>query len=295
MRVVFDPIRDGLAAINAASGQLQAAQQQVASGRRMAGAGDDPRAAQQAVLERGVIATVDAYTRTRDSAAARLGAADAVLTGFGDKLTAAAVAGMSARGTTIPAAARSAAAQQVRALRDALVSDINTTFQGSHLFSGTRVDQVAYEKVGGAWTYQGDASTVQLEVERGRLVSVTLSGQAIVQGTDTTDTFTALDDLATAIEAGDNTAIGVALEAVQRGFDRSQQAIGGLGADERGLDEALPRLGAQRRAAETRRSQLEDVNLAEAITRLTLAENAYRAALGAVSTAERQSLLDYLR
>jgi flagellin-like hook-associated protein FlgL len=40
---------------------------------------------------------------------------------------------------------------------------------------------------------------------------------------------------------------------------------------------------------------VEDANVAEAIARLTSADNAYRAALGAVSSAERQSLLDYLR
>jgi flagellar hook-associated protein 3 FlgL len=295
MRVIFDPIRDGLATINTASRQLQTAQQQVASGRRMAGVGDDPRATQQAILERSTMASVDAYTQTRDSAAARLSTADAVLSGFGDKLTAAIVAGLSARGTGVAPAARAAAAEQVRGLRESLVSDINTTFNGTYLFSGTRIDQAAYAQVAGAWTYQGDAATVQVEVERDRLVSVSFNGQAIVRGSDSIDTFSALDDLAAAIEAGDNAAIGVALDAVQRGFDRSQRAIGGLGADERGLDEATPRLAAERAAADIRRSQLEDANLAEAVTQLTVAENAYRAALSAVSTAERQSLLDYLR
>lgn len=295
MRVIFDTIRDGLAAINAASYQLQTAQQQVASGKRLSGPGDDPRAAQQALLERATIGAVDAYTRSRDSAAARLSSADAVLAGFGDKLTAALVAGMSVRGTGVSVAARSSAAEQVRSLRDALVADINTTFNGTHLFSGTRVDRAAYVQVAGTWTYQGDNTTVQVEVEKSRLVSVSFDGQAIIQGGDSIDTLTALDNLAAAVESGDNAAIGTALEAVQRGFDRAQRAIGGLGADERSVDESMARLAANRLAADTRRSQLEDANMAEAITHLTLAENAYRAALGAVSTAERQSLLDYLR
>jgi len=68
-----------------------------------------------------------------------------------------------------------------------------------------------------------------------------------------------------------------------------------LGADERGLDEAQTRLAALRQAAETRRASLEDANLAEAVTRFTRAQDAYRAALGVVSSAERLSLLDYLR
>jgi flagellin-like hook-associated protein FlgL len=38
-----------------------------------------------------------------------------------------------------------------------------------------------------------------------------------------------------------------------------------------------------RQAGEARRSKIEDTNMAEAITRLTKAETAYRAALGSVS------------
>ena len=42
-------------------------------------------------------------------------------------------------------------------------------------------------------------------------------------------------------------------------------------------------------------SKLEDVNMAEAITEMTHADAAYRAALGAVGTVSRVSLLDYLK
>jgi flagellar hook-associated protein 3 FlgL len=67
------------------------------------------------------------------------------------------------------------------------------------------------------------------------------------------------------------------------------------GADERGVDAATARLPAMRLAADSRRSRLEDANMAEAITRMNEADIAYRAALSAVSSAERVSLLDYLK
>jgi flagellin-like hook-associated protein FlgL len=44
-----------------------------------------------------------------------------------------------------------------------------------------------------------------------------------------------------------------------------------------------------------RRSALEDTNMAEAVTRLTAAQTGYQAALAAVSSVEKVSLLDYLR
>jgi flagellin-like hook-associated protein FlgL len=54
-------------------------------------------------------------------------------------------------------------------------------------------------------------------------------------------------------------------------------------------------MSALRQAAESQRAKLEDANLAEAIARMSQADTSYRGALGAVSIAERQTLLDYLR
>jgi len=295
MRVIFDIIRDGLANINAASSQLAKAQEHVSSGRRLSSASDDPRGMQQAILERATISSIDAYTSSADSAAIRLASADSVLTAVGDKLTSAITTALGAQGSQTSASARAAASQQIRSLRDALVGDLNTTFNGSSLFAGTVSNAPAYANVGGTWTYQGNASVAHVDVENGRSVSVSFNVQAIAQGSDTTDVFTAMDTLAAAIDAGDNTAIGTGIAALQRGFDRAQRAQGLLGSDETSVDAAKARLASLRVSAEGRRSQLEDANMAEAVSRLSQADTAYRAALGAVSTAERQSLLDYLR
>jgi flagellar hook-associated protein 3 FlgL len=295
MRVIYDLFRDGLTAINSAAADLAAARDQVATGRRLTRAGDDPLATQQAIGEHATLATIDAYTRTNAAASARLSAADAVLAGIVDKITSALVAGGSARGSHVDDAARAAASAQIRGLRDSLVGDFNTRFNGSYLFSGTATDTPAYALVGGVWTYQGNADTTQVEVEQNRLVSTTFDGQRIAQGSSSRDLFTTLDALADAIDAGDSDAIGAALDDLQGAFGRVTAAQGRLGADESGVDGATARLTALRTIAETRRAALEDADFAASVTRLTTAQNAYQAALGAVSTAERVSLLDYLR
>ncbi|HWB16665.1 MAG TPA: flagellin, partial [Vicinamibacterales bacterium] len=251
--------------------------------------------ASQAIGEHATMATIDAYTATSNSASAKLSATDNVLAGIVDKLSSAIVTGTSARGSTVDQTARDSAAQAIRGLRDSLVTDFNTTFNGTYLFSGTAVDQPSYAQVGGVWTYQGNADTAQVEVQHGQLVSTTVNGQAVAQGSDTTDVFTTLDQLADAIEAGDDDAITNGLSALDRAFDRTLQAQGRLGAAENSVDDATARLQVLRQAADTRRSTLEDANLAESATKMSQADTAYRAALGAVSSAERQSLLDYLQ
>jgi len=295
MRVPYDVVRDGLSAINEAAAQMAAAQQQVSTGRRITRAGDDPGAAQAAVAEHAAIANADAYSRTAGAAAGRLAAADSMLSAFGDKLAAVMVAAMSAQGSSATAASRSAAADAVTGLRDSLLSDINTTFNGVSLFAGTESGSQAYALVGGVWTYQGNNDVARVEVDRGRLVSTTFDGQAIAQGSDGANVFSVMDDLVSAINSGDDAGISMAMQAVERALDRALRAQGSLGADQRGLDEAGLRMTSLRRAAEVRRSNLEDANMAEAMTRLGQADTAYRASLAAVSTAERVSLLDYLR
>ena len=295
MRIIFDVLRDGLSAINTAADQMATAQRQVASGRRVSAASDDPLAIQQAVGEHASIGALDAYTRAADSVAPRLAAADNVISDIVEKLSSVLVTAMSARGSEVTAATRDAAAKEISGLRDLLVNNLNTTFNGTYLFSGSRVDQAAYAQVGGAWTYQGDGAPVRVEVDRGRQIAVSFDGQAIVQGSDATDLFSELDALVTAIQNGDNDAIGAGMQAVQRAFDRAQVSLGRLGVDERSLDDAYARLATLKTAAETRRSKLEDANLAEAATRMQQADTSYKAALAAVSTAERLTLLDYLR
>lgn len=294
MRVTFDPVRDGLAAINSVADKLTSAQRQLASGRRVNQVSDDPQAVRQAIGAHAELGALDAYRRSGDSAAGRLHAADAALGALVDKLTSASAVVHGARGSSATDDVRRAAAVQVRALRDGIASDLNTSFNGTYLFSGTRTDAPAYVNSGG-WSYQGDAATVDVAIDRGRLVSVTFDGRAIAQGADAVDLFTALDTLAAALEANDLTAIAQGAEAIERAFDRAAVAQGRLGAADRSVTESGLRLQSLRLATEAQRAKLEDADVAESITRMNQADTAYRATLGAVSAAERQSLLDYLR
>jgi flagellar hook-associated protein 3 FlgL len=294
MRVVYNVALDGLDSINTAASQLQSAVQQVSTGRRINAPSDDPIGTQQAIGQQAAIGAIDSYTSVGDSASARLSAADNVLTNVVSSLTQAIVTGTSAQGSTTTPAAQSAASASIRSLRDQIASDLNTAFQGTYLFAGTNVTQAAYAQVGGVWTYQGNSATTEVEVQQGQSVSTTFNGQAIAQGSDSTDVLTTLDNLASAIDTNDQAGIANGLAALDRAFDRANQAQGGLGASENTVTNAQSQLSTLRTAAQTRDSQLEDANMAQAVTRLTNAQNAYQGALGAVTGAERNSLLDYL-
>lgn len=295
MRITFDPMREGLNAINTASNQLQQAQIEAATGKRIRKASDDPAGAQQALAERAELGAIDDYRHAADSAASRLAAADSALGDIVNQLTTALSTVTGVRGSSVDVAARHAASTTLVGIRDAIRADLNTSFQGNSLFSGGKVDQPAYELVSGVWTYQGDTNPVQVEVDRVRTVTIGFNGQAVAQGGDSTDILTALDDLVTAVEAGDADGMSTGVDALNRAFDRANQAQGRLGVDESSIADTQIRLTARHTAVDARRSKLEDANMAEALSRMSQADVAYKAALGSVSAVEKLSLLDYLR
>lgn len=109
------------------------------------------------------------------------------------------------------------------------------------------------------------------------------------------DLFDVLTSLRTAILNGDMAQIDVAFQGLDAAFarvTRVQSRVGNVLAE---LDEHRARLDAMHRASGARRSALEDANLAESISAMQQADAAYRAALGALATASRLSLMDYLR
>ena len=120
MRVSYETFhRHAIAALETASQRLLDLQRQVATGRRIDRASQDPAAAAAAVVERGRAATTDVYTAAGNSAESRLMVADTVLSDLGDQLTAAQVALTGVRGTTVTPAQREAYARQLESLRDA--------------------------------------------------------------------------------------------------------------------------------------------------------------------------------
>lgn len=294
MRVTFNTLNNGLDAINTAADQFAEAQWQVSTGKKLRHLSTDPAGAQRAVVERAELATIDSYQRAGSAASTRLAALDLTLGDMIEQITRARVAASSGRPDVASAQTRAAAATTLRGIRDSVAHDINTKVNGQYLFSGSVSNLQPYVSGGGGWTYQGDANQVSAEVERGRRVTLTMDGQTIMQGADPTDLLSTLDAVATAVDAGDTAAIDAGIDALERAFQRVTRAQSQIGTDQVSVDNSSERLTALHLASLTRVSKVEDANMAEAITRMARAQTAYNAALGAVGTAGRNTLLDYL-
>jgi len=295
MRITFNAVRDGLAAIQNASQQYAQAQWEVSSGLRVRVPSDDPSSAQRAVNDSNDVSRMDAYTQAGNTASSRLSLMDSTLGDLVSNLTQALSTAQGAHGNTANQATLDSSAQTLLGIRDAIAGDINSSFNGTYLFSGSNSTMQPYVKTGGAWTYQGNATAVTVDVDTNRTVTIGTSGQAILRGSDAADVLTTLDNLAAAVQAGDNTGIQNGIDALTRAFNRAVQAQTQVGLDESSISTIATSLSARKTAATSRLSEDQDANLVDAITKMNQAQVAYQSALGAVSTAGKQSLLDYLK
>lgn len=298
MRVTFGMGNNvAMADLERAAEELSRRQREVASGKRVNTPSDDPSAASATVRERAEIAAIDQYVRTSDTAQSRLSVIDTFLADMISTLTSARAAACGAIGTTQTDAQREATARTLEGLRDALLSDANATFGGTYLFGGTSSLAPPYAKNadGTISAYQGETTTLSVDIDRNRSVQISYDGQELLQGSEAQDLFATLQGLIDAVRGNDQAGITTGVDGLARAFDRLVGVQSRVGADLVALEEQTARLGQIRLASTAQLSKDEDANMAEAITKMNQANTVYQSALGAVATRTRLSLLDYLR
>jgi flagellar hook-associated protein 3 FlgL len=298
MRITFGSgDRATMADLASANEELAKYQREVSSGRKMHAPSDDPSAWASGVQERSVVASVDQYVRASDTATSRLTVADTVMSDLVAKLTAARSAVVAGQGTTQTPAQREAVAKELEGLRDAVFDDMNTMFRGTYLFAGGKGLDAPYlrNSDGSISAYQGDTSSISVDVDRTRAVRVSFVGSDVTLGAASQDVFTVFAQTIAAVRTGDQTAMGTGLSAIEAAFDRVVRTQSGVGADLNALDDERARLSEMKLASTTRLSKTEDANMAESITAMQQANTAYQTALSAVATRTKLSLLDYLK
>lgn len=288
--------RNSLRDIQSTAEAFARAQQQVASGKRLQQASDDPSSAVTGLRERAEISALDRYRQANDSVDSRLRVADTVLSDIISSITVAQTKAASGRTTVLTAEQREAVALEIEGAREAIFTAVNTSYRGIYLFAGADNTSPPYVKSGTTISaYQGDANVVQLDVSRTSSASVTVDGGNLLQGSAASDLFQTLDALAAAVRSGTMPGIDAGLAELNDAFNRVTSTQSRVGATLSALPGEKARLDELRRASDTRRSQAEEISLAEAISEMSRAQQAQQAAIAAAGTSQKTSLMDYLR
>jgi flagellar hook-associated protein 3 FlgL len=205
MRISTSTIYDqGTSSINDQTAALFKVQQQLASGKRILTAADDPIGAALALDLRQSDAANTQYGENITYARNALNLEDTVLNNVTQVLQDARVVAVNAGNPTLSAANLASFAKDLRGRYDQLLALANSKDgQGNYLFAGYKTSTTPFTQTTGAATYAGDQGQRKLQISDSRQIETGDTGQAVFSpGVAAQDPFTILDNFITQLNSG---------------------------------------------------------------------------------------------
>jgi flagellar hook-associated protein 3 FlgL len=285
-------MREGLASSLA---QVADTQQQLASGKRINQWSDAPTDAVTASRFTSQETDWAAYQHSADDAERWLNTADGALQSVSSTLQRVRAIATNGINGSLGADSRDALADEVESLRDHLKDIANTKVGDRGLFSG--FGDTAVAQSGGAWTYAGDSGEVKRQIGPSMTVSVNLSGSDVFgfSAGAGKDLFSTLDKLATDLRSGDVTAMTADQVALDDRSKDISSSLGKLGALENRVSSQQDLAASTVDVIKKQRSDIADVDLAEATLKLQMSQTGYQASLAAAARSNLPSLADFLK
>jgi flagellar hook-associated protein 3 FlgL len=278
---------------------LSKTQIQIATGRRIVTPSDDPVGTTQIFPLNEVIEKTKQYLKNSDAAESRLSLEEKNLASVSDILIRVNELAVQGNSDTISAQGRDAIAKELRQHLQALMGVANTKdANGEYLFAGHAVTtQPFVEAPAGTFTYQGDSGQRSVQIGESRLVAVGDPGDEVFMnvpfsGGGNQSIFETIDALATDFEA--NNASPNATTDIKSALDNVSTVRAKIGARLNALDsqkEVNEELILQ---SEQTLSSIQDLDYAEAISRLNLQMAGLQASQQAFTRIQNLSLFNYL-
>jgi flagellar hook-associated protein 3 FlgL len=279
---------------------LSRTQQQLATGRRWLTPADDPAAATQSLDLNQVLQQTEQYQRNIEAASARLSLEETTLQAATDVLQRVRELAVRALNDTLSAEDRRAIAQEVRQHLDSLIGLANTRdANGEYLFAGFyRGTSPAVADAGaGNYVYNGDQGQRLLQISPTRQIAVGDAGSEVFfripgSGGGVQDVFKTLYDFAASLEA-DNPSAST-LTDIDSALHNVLDARARVGARLNALDGQKAINDSFTLTLQQALSQVDDLDYAEAASRLNRQLLALQAAQQSFVQVQNLSLFKYL-
>lgn len=280
----------------AAMERVQSVQTSIGTGKAITAWSDDAPAAASIERYRAQESDWTSFGKTANDAKSWLATADGTLQSMSSVMARVKELAVSANSGGLTSAGRKAIAEEVDQLRTELRDLGNTTQLGRSLFGGFGATALATAS-DGTVTYAGDAGQVKRQVSPTTTVTVNVSANDVFGFTAGAgqDLFSMLTSLSTAVRAGDSAGLSGLQATLQSRHDNILSALSTVGTTTNQVDIAVTSGSTALQDLATRRSDLEDVDMADAVLKLSAAQASYTAALGAASRANLPSLADFLK
>jgi flagellar hook-associated protein 3 FlgL len=271
--------------------RLSDLQGQVASGKTIQTASDDPATAALSLSLRSSLQTNASYIDSGAVTGDWLDANELALQQMVDLATSAQNTALQGVPDSQGPEERQALAQNIDSLLQQAVEVANSTHRGSYLFAGYQVTTQPFTYNGTDVTNNLASTTgpIQRAIGPGQTITVNIDGNTVL-----TPFFAALVAARDALNADDGAALQTALSSLQTAADGVSAARTTNGARSRQVDDTTDRLTKSQTALKDLLSKKEDASLAEAISLLNQQETVYQAVLEIGKRSIPASLFDFL-
>ncbi len=270
---------------------MESQTRKITSGLEVEKVSDDPSSGSSIMQSSSSLRALDQYRDNLTMAQSRLSTEDGILERLSNVLVRARELGISQQGSTATTETRAVAKEEMDAIGEFVRELGNTQFAGTYLFGGDYADTRPFPP-GGPDPLKPPSGNLRVEGGSGTFFNVNHSGQEVFVDTGV---MAALDDLSAALAADSEDDLTAAMADLDSAFQEVQEIVGDLGGRMSQVDMARSNLDAMEVTLKTFRSDLQDVELEEALTELVAMQTTYEAALMANSRILSSTLTDYLR
>jgi flagellar hook-associated protein 3 FlgL len=266
-------------------------QRQVATGKRLNKLSDDPLAFSTSLSLKSLKEGVAQYQKNLHSAKGQLGLAETSLDEANRIVRRAYELAVSGANGSTDQGSRVAMVKELNEMQKRLQDLGNAQgANGQFLFSGQMTDVKPFTVSGGSLVYNGDDFDRLVEAAPGETISASVSARSLFVGA-----FDALESLKTNLQGSYTAITGIDIPNLQRSMDDINTTRGQIGARLQSI--AAWSADHQRRADEfgANISEIEEVDITEAIVHYQSAQAAYSASLAVASQGFGLSLLDFIR
>lgn len=264
---------------------------QISTGLRVESPSDDPAATRSILRTNGALSANTQFARNISRAQSFVRAEEVVLDQLGDVLTRSRELALGQAGSTANADTRQAAAREVEGILSFVADLGNSRLGGRYLFGGTASSTPPFPP-GTTPPPPLPTGGTPIEIGPGRTVAPNVSASEIFEDTGV---LAALEALAEGLRSNDPDTIRQAEGALNQAFAQVQILNGEVGSRANRLELAQSRIDDLSLNLTEYRSDLQDVEFEEAVSRLAMSQTAYQAALAATARILGVNLTDYLR
>ena len=283
--------------------KLATTQAQMAVSKQILSPSDAPEQAAAIQRLKGEVERQESHVRTLEVAMRRYSSEEIALSSSSDLLIRMKELGLQAANDTLGLDDRKAIAVEMKALRNQLLSLGNTRDDsGNYLFSGTRVNTPAFaEDTNGKVVYQGDQTQTRIPAGVERTVQFTRAGtdvfsRVVREGqSQAVGFFDALDQMIAGVENSNTSQIQQGIADVTQVHNNVSLTLAQNGSDQKVVQSQMDVLDETALRLKSTLSDIEDLDYAEAVTRMNKEMMALEAAMGSFSKISKMSLFDYIR